>query len=320
MVQISTFALVAALSAAPILAAPLTQLIEDGIATRDLGLSDKIQLEVREPFLHKITKVMPSFRRDLNDLDAREFEAFEVNIARDFADEYSGSIATRDFDEAQLNGRSPFIKKILGGIGRIFGFRRNLEELSARELEAFEDTFTRAFDEYRSSNIASRDVNDAQLRIRAPIIGKIFGGIKKIFGFRRDLDELNARELEALRTLLPVHLKETAATLPPATLTILNLMPEALGKDLLGWAEESWVDFQVSVATSMSRNSIPVKSKSLKMLSPVRWMNTLATSWCATLTSRTLMPVIIWTSKISRLATLMSWTKVLVFEVTVNRA
>ena len=168
MVQISTRVLVAALAAAPALAIPLSQSIEDGVATRDF---DDAQLEVRNPFIGKIFKGVKSFlgfRRDLEDVETREF-------ADDVID-----VEAREFEElvTDLEARNPFIGKIFKGVKSFLGFRRDFED---SEIDA------REFDEAV-----------AELEARNPFLGKIFKAAKGFLGFRREFDEIDAREFEEL--------------------------------------------------------------------------------------------------------------------------
>ena len=84
------------------------------------------------------------FRRDLEDVEAREFEEID---AREFE-----ALAS------DLEARNPFIGKILGGVKSFLGFRRDFE---ASEIDI------REFDEAV-----------AELEARNPFLGKIFKAAK----------------------------------------------------------------------------------------------------------------------------------------------
>jgi len=188
MVQISTRVLVAALVAAPALAIPLSQSIEDGVFARDF---DDAQLEVRAPIFGKIlrgVKGLFGFRRDLEDVEARQFADDIIDVeAREYED-----IDAREFEElaSALDARSPIFGKIIGGVKSLFGFRRELE----------------------ASGIDAREFDEAvaELEARSPIFGKIIGGVKSLFGFRREFDEIDAREmlLDAREFLDEVDVRE----------------------------------------------------------------------------------------------------------------
>ncbi|TFK19499.1 hypothetical protein FA15DRAFT_674385 [Coprinopsis marcescibilis] len=86
-----------------------------------------------------------------------------------------GEVAIRNAPTEELEVR--IIGKILGGIGKFFGFGRDME------AEA-EDLTARNTD--RGNAVATRNGPTEELEAR--IIGKIFSGIGKFFGFGRDIE------------------------------------------------------------------------------------------------------------------------------------
>jgi len=111
----------------------------------------------------------------------------------------SGVVA-RDVNSAELDARAPIFGKIFKGVKSIFGFRRDVDEVDARDFE--DDLFeAREFDEFTDLELREFDELVSELDARSPIFGKIFKGVKSIFGFRRAFDELDVRDLEDVTDL-----------------------------------------------------------------------------------------------------------------------
>lgn len=105
----------------------------------------------------------------------------------------SGVVA-RDVNNVELDARAPFIGKIFKGVKSFLGFRREFDEIDARDFE--DDVLeAREFDALTDLELRQFDELVADLEARNPFIGKIFKGVKSFLGFRREFDdEVDARD------------------------------------------------------------------------------------------------------------------------------
>jgi uncharacterized protein YdcH (DUF465 family) len=111
----------------------------------------------------------------------------------------SGVVA-RDVNSVELDARAPFFGKIFKGVKSILGFRRDLEEVDARDFE--DDVLeSREFDELTDLELREFDELVSDLEARNPFFGKIFRGVKSVLGFRRDFEEIDARDFEDVTDL-----------------------------------------------------------------------------------------------------------------------
>jgi hypothetical protein len=109
----------------------------------------------------------------------------------------SGLVA-RDVNSVELDARAPFLGKIFKAAKGFLGFRRESEEVDARDFE--DDVLeAREFDEPTELELREFDELVADLEARNPFLGKIFKAAKGFLGFRREFDdEFDARDFEEL--------------------------------------------------------------------------------------------------------------------------
>jgi hypothetical protein len=158
---------------------------DESILAREL--EELEELSTRSPIFRKLFRM--GRRLIGRDLDGSELTERSVDLGED------ESILARELEELEeLSTRSPIFRKLFRMGRRLIGRDLDGSELTERDLADIEDLRQRAVEE-----LSERDFEE--LAQRSPgIFGKIFGGVRRIFGRDglEDFEDLTERDLEEL--------------------------------------------------------------------------------------------------------------------------